>query len=80
MRKHNQIHILGAPHYKAHFRFLSKLKDFKCTLWSEKYDISLCICATTHGPTSLGLFSLSLVTVNIFSFHVWPLAFMLQVT
>jgi len=22
MRKHNQIHTLGAPHYKAHFRFL----------------------------------------------------------
>jgi len=37
MRKHNQIHTLGALHYKAHFRFLSKLKDFKCTLWSEKY-------------------------------------------
>jgi len=30
MRKHNQIHKLGAPHYKAHFRFLKKLKDFKC--------------------------------------------------
>jgi len=26
MRKHNQIHKLGAPHYKAHIRFLSKLK------------------------------------------------------
>jgi len=37
MRKHNQIHTLGAPHYKAHFRFLRKLKDFKCALWSEKY-------------------------------------------
>jgi len=22
MRKHNQIDTLGAPHYKAHFRFL----------------------------------------------------------
>jgi len=21
MRKHNQIHTLGAPHYKVHFRF-----------------------------------------------------------
>ena len=39
MRKHNQIHTLGAPLYKAHFRFLRKLKDFKCTLWSEKYGI-----------------------------------------
>jgi len=37
MRKHNQIHTLGAPHYKAHFRFLKKLKDFKCVVWSEKY-------------------------------------------
>jgi len=25
MRKHNQIRTLGAPHYKAHFRFLRKL-------------------------------------------------------
>ena len=37
MRKHNQIHTLGALHYKVHFRFLSKLKDFKWALWSEKY-------------------------------------------
>jgi len=37
MRKHNQIHTLGALHYMAHFRFLRKLNDFKCTLWSEKY-------------------------------------------
>jgi len=37
MRKHNQIHTLGAPHYKAYFRFLRKLKDFKWSLWSEKY-------------------------------------------
>jgi len=37
MRKHNQIHTLSAPRYEAHFRFLSKLKDFKCALWSEKY-------------------------------------------
>jgi len=32
MRKHNQIHTLGTPHYKAHFRF----EDFKCALWSKK--------------------------------------------
>jgi len=37
MRKHNQVYTLGALHYKAHFRFLRKLQDFKCTLWSEKY-------------------------------------------
>jgi len=37
MRKHNHIHTLGTLHYNAHFRFLSKLKDFKCALWSEKY-------------------------------------------
>jgi len=37
MRKHNQIHTLGAPHYEMHLRFLRKSKDFKCALWSEKY-------------------------------------------
>jgi len=37
MTKYNQTHTLGAPHYKAHFRFLRKLKDFKCALRSEKY-------------------------------------------
>jgi len=37
MRKHNQIHTLSAPHDKAHFRFLRKLKDFMGALWSEKY-------------------------------------------
>jgi len=36
MRKHKRIHTLGAPHDKAHFRFLRKSKDFKCALWSEK--------------------------------------------
>jgi len=40
MRKHNEIHTLGAPHYKAHFRFLRKWKDSKCALWSEKYGSS----------------------------------------
>ena len=37
MRKHNQIHTLGAPHFKAHFRFLRKVKDFTCAVWSKKY-------------------------------------------
>ena len=37
MRKLNQVHTLGAPHYKAHFRFLRNLKGFKCALSSEKY-------------------------------------------
>jgi len=37
MRNHNQIYTLDESHYKAHFRFLRKLKDFKCALWSEKY-------------------------------------------
>jgi len=27
MRKRNQIHTLRAPHYKAHFGILRKLKD-----------------------------------------------------
>jgi len=40
MSKHNQIHTLGAPHYKAHFRFVRTLKDSKCASWSEKYGIS----------------------------------------
>jgi len=26
VRKHNQIHTLGTPHYKAHFQFLRELK------------------------------------------------------
>jgi len=37
MRNDHKIHTLGAPHYKARFRFLRKLKDFKRALWSEKY-------------------------------------------
>jgi len=37
MRKHNQIHTLGAPHYKEHLRFLRKLRNFKCALWSQKH-------------------------------------------
>jgi len=28
MRKQDQIHTLGAPHYKAHFRFMRKSKVF----------------------------------------------------
>jgi len=41
MRKRNQIHTLGTLHYKALFLFLSKLKDFTCALWSEKYSKQL---------------------------------------
>jgi len=41
VRKHNQIRTLGAPHYKGQFQFLRKLKDFVCTIWSEKYDIEV---------------------------------------
>ena len=37
MRKHDQILTLGTAHYKAHFRFLRKSKDFKSALWSERY-------------------------------------------
>jgi len=44
MRKHNQIDTLGTPHYKSHFRFLRKLKDFKCALWSEKYGTTNAKC------------------------------------
>jgi len=49
MRKHNQIHTLVAPHYKAHCRFLGKLKDFKCASWSEKYGTSQSILVETSG-------------------------------
>jgi len=28
MSKHNQIHTLGAPRYKAHFPFSVKIKGF----------------------------------------------------
>jgi len=39
--------------------------------------LALYICATNQSP---GLFTLGLVTVHIFSFYVWPFAFMWQVT
>ena len=46
--------------------------------------LALYICATTIGFTSLScqlrVFSLGLVTVHMFSFHVCPFAFILQVT
>jgi len=50
MRKQHQIHTLGAPHCKAHFRFLSKLKDkdFKCALWSKKYGTSVMLYQYWH--------------------------------
>ena len=44
MRKHNQVHTLGASHYKVHFRFLKKEKDFECALWSENTIVAL-ICS-----------------------------------
>ena len=44
MRKHNQVHTLGAPHYKAHFRLLRKLKDFKCALGPKNTVVAL-ICS-----------------------------------
>jgi len=55
MKKHNQIYTIGAPHYKAHFPFLSKFKDFKCALWSEKYGILKEVIADTHGLTQFKL-------------------------
>ena len=39
MRKCNQIHIWGAPRYKAHFRFLRKLKDFKWPYGPKNTDL-----------------------------------------
>jgi len=52
MRKHNQVHTLGASHYKAHFSFLRKLKDFKCALWSEKYGSCPDLFAGNHLLTA----------------------------
>jgi len=52
MRKHNQIHALGAPHFKAHFRFLRKLKDCKCALWSEKCGSCPDLLAGNHVLTA----------------------------
>ena len=52
MRKHNQIHILGTPHYKAHFLFLRNL-GFKCALWSEKYGNCPNLFAGNHLLTAL---------------------------
>ena len=49
----------------------------------EKQACFVCLC---HHPRShftkllTGIFSLGLVTIHIFSFHVWPFVFMLQVT
>jgi len=51
MRKH-QFHTLGALHYKAHFRFLRKLKNFKCALWSEKYGSCHDLFAGNHLLTA----------------------------
>jgi len=31
MRKHNQIHTLGALHSKVHFQYLRKFKEFNCS-------------------------------------------------
>jgi len=55
MKKHNQIHTLGALHYKTHFRFLRKLEDIKCALWSEKYGKSISrnhYMSSTNGVAS----------------------------
>ena len=63
MRRHNQIHTLGAPHYKAHFWFLRKLKDSKCVLWSGQCGTllltniniiqNLCFCYKLNWVSSL---------------------------
>jgi len=43
---------LGAPHYKAHFRFLRKLKAFKCAFWSEKHGSCPDLFAGNHLLTA----------------------------
>ena len=40
MTKRNLIYTLDARDYKAHVPLLRKLKDYKCTLWFEKYGTS----------------------------------------
>jgi len=45
--------------------------------------IGLYICGTTHFTyygCSLGVHALGFVIIQVFSFHVWPFAFMLPVT
>jgi len=45
MRKHNHIHTLGIPHYKAHFRFLRKLKGLLSAPYSPKNTVIALICS-----------------------------------
>jgi len=35
IRKHNQVHTLGVPHYKTHFLF-KKIEGFECALKGPK--------------------------------------------
>jgi len=63
MRKHDQIHTLGTPH-KAHFQFLKKLKDFKCSLWSKHMVFGenlqkQCASQVTPQPWQLGKATIS---------------------
>jgi len=80
MRKHNQIHTLGAPHYKAHFQFLRKLKDFKCTLWSKNTVFlyksrSVCLlCESRHKwYAKLGASACHWKLVGMRAIGCWPL-------
>jgi len=52
MRNYNQIYTSDTSHYKAHFRFLRKLKDFKCASWSEKYGSCPDLFAGNHLLTA----------------------------
>jgi len=68
---HNQTHTFSAPHYKTHFQFLRKLKDFYCALWSEKKNS---IHKVMHNQNGSGGYKFQLVgLVFLYSFQTFPL-------
>ena len=62
------------------------LPESSITIYIGERQLALYICATTTVPlhqvvnSASFLWTLSVATVHIFAFHVWPFAFMLQVT
>jgi len=73
--------FLNSPVATPAYGLLGLHPSFRLRFISD--DASL-LCMFVPPPTAplhqVGPLSLCLVTVHIFSFHVWPFAFMLQVT